>query len=139
MARTHAHTSVQLFSFPLTHTHTCLSPAKADLSLPHLCSALFLLSSAWIRALVWAITSSTGGEGPSIPPSICYSIPPALFLAENEEVSQKRGGKRTSHHLCKLLRDHKENPAMISKRLSRKGGEKKKKRRQHLSTCSRRL
>ena len=92
----HAHTREQaskhtpVFSFPFTQarTHTCkrththlIHSCKGWPFLPTPPHCSVLLSSAWIRALVWAITSSTAGEGPSIPPqppplpSICYSIP----------------------------------------------------------------
>lgn len=68
-----AHSSVLVF-FPFhTHTHLPLSCIGWPFPpTPPLCSILFC--SAWIWALVWDITSSTRGEGPSIPPSICYSI-----------------------------------------------------------------
>lgn len=99
-----------------THIHLPLLQ-KADLFLPHLRSVL--LSSAWIRALVWAITSSTGGEGPSIPPSICYSIPSSI-LGRVQAGESNAGGEGKSHHLLQLLRDHEENPPMTLKHLCKK-------------------
>lgn len=89
-----------------SHTHTPPASLSQRLTFPSHTSAV-LHSSAWIRALVWAITSSTGGEGPSIPPSICYSIPGSMLGRERDE--SNTGWKRTSHHLHEILCDHKEN------------------------------
>ena len=84
----------------LTHTHTPGSCKR--LTFPSHTSALF--SSAWIRALVWAKSSSTAGEGLSIPPSICYSNPTSILRAERGDESNT-GRKRTSHHHHQLLCD----------------------------------
>lgn len=121
MARTHreqASTPVHLFSFPFTHLPLSLSLTKADLSLPHLRSVLLCSALRGSGTLVQAKTSSAGGEGPSIPPSICYSIPGSIFSEENEMVSQ-------TEQTITFIR----NPTMISKRLSNK---KKK----NLTACS---
>lgn len=103
-----AHSSVPFFPLHTsTRAHTHL-PLLQRLTFPSHTSAV-LHSSAWIRALVWTITSSTGGEGPSIPPSICYSTPGSILSREQGDESNTRR-KRISQHLHKILCDHKENP-----------------------------
>lgn len=89
------HTSTNTLIRKHTHTHTPASLLQS-LTFPSHTSTLFCsvqLSSAWFRALVWAITSSTGGEGPSIPSFFLLLYPRLCLSMENEEVSQAQGGK----------------------------------------------
>lgn len=117
--RTHRNRQALQYTYFLspshTNTHTPLPLSCKGWPFPPtapLCSVLFC--SAWIRTLVWAITSSTGGEGPSIPPSMCYSIPGSI-LSRGQGDESNAGGKEQAITFQKLLQNHKENPAMISK------------------------